>query len=125
MIRICLIDDDKNYINVITDMFEGKGLGIDIITNFSKTPFEDMDNYDIIFVDHTLQIGNSIELINKISEYSNADFALISTYRPDLYSKENIENKKISGIFCKYAWEKIFDWIEFSNKKKDVFSLAR
>ena len=116
--QILLIDDDFSYIEIALNHFKDLGYQLNHVETRAGLESVDLEEYDLIMCDHTLGWGVGIQEIERLQMLCNADFALISTDAPPLYTVETIKNERITGIFSKWDFEKLKNWLTYSEEKK-------
>ena len=113
-----LIDDDRDYCHILTDYLKKTGTFLVCITNEMDLRRIELNQYDVILVDHTLGWTFGDILIDDMFSKTKASFALISTYAPNLFNIENTVSPRISDMFGKYQLSKIDEFIDYVGQKK-------
>lgn len=116
--NVAILDDDDYQIGVYKDSF----LGLKYNFNFFNHPLDllssnDLGNFDIIIIDHSLDSFSTEEIISRLSDRSPAKLAIVATYEKDIFKQEYLNDKRISNLFCKfnkneYNFDDIINWIE-------------
>jgi len=123
MIKIALIDDDLDYCNAFSRIFSRED-GADVSVFSSQEQISDMSkfkDFDIIYVDDNLNWERGERVINEISCFTDADFALIGTFS-NHFTKENIDNSKISAILMKENDRYLVEWYNDTKKKRELLN---
>jgi len=67
MTKILLVDDDKTFLAVLSDWFEGRGFTVTTRTNGPSTlEFLEKEHVDVIILDFMMQPMNGLELLKYI-----------------------------------------------------------
>ena len=116
--KIAIIDDDTDYIRAFARFFKKFNVKItEFISKEQVTP-EVMNEFDMIYVDYNLPWTRGDELIDVLSQHTTADFSLISADR-EQFSKENINNTRITAIITKWNKEYILEWFHYIKEKRN------
>jgi DNA-binding response OmpR family regulator len=115
--RIAVIDDDLDQLEVFKHFFmEQPEYDVEYYTGHKDFRKADLESFDLVIVDHTLEKMLGTDLIEACYGKTHARFALISTWIESIFTAENKKNPKISGLIAKYLgddynWDGILRWI--------------
>ncbi|MBI4845250.1 MAG: response regulator [Candidatus Omnitrophica bacterium] len=105
-IKVLLIDDDADFINMMQLWLSGKGFSVDVLYNGEEVVDKVKNNgYQIMFLDLNLPGQNGLEILSEIRIFSKIPVIIFSAFG----TKDRIKQATELGISGFFAKEKGFD----------------
>lgn len=113
--KIAVIEDDKTYLQLLKTILKEGSWEIEYFSSPSEFGKVDLKKFDVLVIDHVLPVINGRDLINSISNKTNAEIFLMSGYNN--FSKEDIHDIRIKGLIDKTKPKTIIDQLRYVDAK--------
>ncbi len=101
MIKILLVEDEKETADCVAKLLNRKGFEVDVKYDLASAIAADLSSYQVILLDILLRSEKSFPLLKKIKkEYPNIPVLIVSAYDDDENIKE-AKRLKADGVMTK------------------------
>jgi len=97
--NVAVIENDSNHIEMLKHEISNLGQ-FDFFYNSIEFGKSDLDKYDVIIADYSLNTISGKDLIRSVSSKSKAQFFLMNSVS-ERFSEEDVENEHIAGLIIK------------------------
>jgi hypothetical protein len=126
--KVAILDNDIDYLEIFKDEF----LNHEVKTFTFPNEFlhHDLDNYDVLFIDHLneceikgFDIAQILKTIGIYTDIIILHTNKVSEYEGDIF-KHIVSSKNIITTIEKYNWKQIKNWAKYAHLHKNLKHMA-
>ncbi len=117
--KIAIIENENIFVSSIKSKIEDDIWEIDYFGSTRQFGKVDLDKYDVIVCDFRLPEMTGRDLINSISQKTNAQLFLMSL-PPNKFTEEDVENENIVGLIDRSNPKNLIEQLNYIKSKLSI-----